>query len=119
MRRDSLKKPQKPQKPQKSPLLFQSLTSACRHLRPPPARRVAIADLLPRAQSPQISPELAARGGSRLRNNLIAQQKSFPQRRARVEDLPIPAVGYRRTCAARVAIPVDPQAPTQRVLLGV
>ena len=49
----------------------------------------------------------------------LAQQKNFPQRRARVEDLPIPAVGYRRTCAARMAIPVDPQAPTQRVLLWV
>ena len=80
--------------------------------------RLGSPNLLPRAQSPQISPELAARGGSRpLGIRELAKQKSFPQSLARVEDLPIPAVGYRRTCAARVAIPVDPQAPTQRVLL--
>ena len=41
MRCDPLKNSQNSPKTQKSSLLFQSLTSACRHLRPTPARRVA------------------------------------------------------------------------------
>ena len=71
MRRDPSKKPQKtekttkPQKPQN-----REKVHCCFRTSPVPVgtcvhRRVAIADLLPRAQSPQISPELAARGGSR------------------------------------------------------
>ena len=84
------------------------------HLRPPPARRVAIADLLPRAQSPQISPELPARG-SRFYNPPLVEAAPHRKQDVDVSSQPqcVPGAGASSPSAAVTYAPT-----TKRSLLG-